>query len=311
MTPRTVSSLSARFLAFTQRLRLGQNAGRILHRASRLELNFTALPPPSETVWWDEGLPLYHLIALPRGALSGPVQDDKAPAYELLNQLVQTRQISYPSFDLRWINGLYTRTPIAASTPISSFEELVATPECRPHARIISYRDFERTLSQALSTGPLPLQLREANWRGSRLFWHGPEQHVCAFAGAVAYARLRGLEYLLPAELTSYYVDQKAVETLGAAFHVLAVHSSSWNERSFVKLLIDNAIPYARLTLPSEAEPLEWLLLPRQSPLSDALGQGLLMAGAPDVLERLRQLQPASDTFQTSFPLPNDKSDNT
>jgi hypothetical protein len=277
-------------MALTQRLRLGQSASRVLHRASRLDLRFQPLPTEAESIWWDEGLPLYHLISLSRGALSGPVQEDKAPAYELLSQLIQARHISYPSFDLRWINGVYTRHPAISTTNASSFEELSATPYCRQHVRIISYRDFESTLSQALSGGRFLLQLRQASWRGSRLFWSGDEQQVCAFAGAVAYARRRGLEYLLPAELTTYQLDPDAVDALGEAFHVLAVPSECWNERGFVKLLIDNAIPYARLTLPNHPDQLEWLLLPRQAPLSDALGQGLKLAGAPDVLPRLRQI---------------------
>ncbi|GGM02608.1 DUF6685 family protein [Pseudomonas asuensis] len=308
MSQRKALSLSARFMALTQRLRLGQSASRVLHRASRLNLKFQPLPEDIESIWWDEGLPLYQLISLSRGALSGPVQEDKAPAYELLSQLIKPHQINYSSFDLRWINGVYTRHPAVSTLAASSFEELAATPYCRRHVRIISYRDFETTLGQALSGSRFSLQLREASWRGSRLFWHGDEQQVCAFAGAVAYARLRGLEYLLPAELTTYQLDPAAIEALGEAFHVLAVPSESWNERGFVKLLIDNAIPYARLTLPGHPEQLEWLLLPRQAPLSDALGQGLKLAGAPDLLVRLRQIGAAPGEKKPEEPLSPDES---
>jgi len=64
---------------------------------------------------------------------------------------------------------------------------------------------------------------------------------------------------------------------------------------SFMGLLLDNGIPYARLSLLKKAGTPEFLLLPKEHQEATALGEGLRLAGAQDVPSHLRQLavQPA------------------
>jgi len=49
-------------------------------------------------------------------------------------------------------------------------------------------------------------------------------------------------------------------------------------------------VPYARLSLLRTPGSPEFLLLPKHSPQACALGEGLLQAGAPDMLRYVREL---------------------
>jgi len=54
---------------------------------------------------------------------------------------------------------------------------------------------------------------------------------------------------------------------------------------------LDNGLPYARLSpLGGPGSP-EFLLLPKHSAEATVLGEGLRLAGAPDVVGYLKQLQ--------------------
>ena len=71
---------------------------------------------------------------------------------------------------------------------------------------------------------------------------------------------------------------------------MLAMPPQSWSDPHFMDLLL-TGLPYARLSLLRDPGAPEFLLLPKRNPDSAALGEGLRLAGAPDVVAYLRQLQ--------------------
>jgi hypothetical protein len=287
--PEPRPSIRARLSALAQRLGLldrGQQL--IMQRASQLQLPFKALPPPKISICWNNEPQLLRLVDLPRGALSGPVQEDKSDAHAMLIRLVKMEEIHIPEFDLRQIKGLSNHTDKLAQ--YSSLEDLAASELCRK-IRIISYKDFVRTLSLALP-GYLAgdnIHLRQASWLKERYFWAG-EQHSEAFASAIAYARLRKLEIKLPATLNRYRLSEQGLKALQQHYHVLAMPNEAWSNPDFMALLLDNRLPYARLSLNNSNTSPEVLMLPKRSAQSAALGEGLLVAGAPDIIEYLQQL---------------------
>ncbi len=283
------ASLTDRISALAQRLGLTSRGPRqILQRASSLHLPFQVLPQPAEQIWWQNGAPLQRLVDLPRNALSGPVQEDKAQAHSMLVKVVEhdTQQLS--AFDLRLINGLCGSELNAR--PFASFEEYASSEACRG-VRIISYKDFVKVISTALPRflGGERIVLRQADWVGNRVYWAG-EHHHEAFASAIAYARLRGLEVSLPAELTRYRLNVPGLEALQANYHMLAMPVQAWSDPQFMGLLLDNGLPYARLAMLRTPGAPEFLLLPKHSAEATALGEGLRLAGAADVVAYLRQL---------------------
>ncbi len=291
--PDPPSSLSSRLAALAQRLGLSGRAPRqIMARASGLRLPFSPLPAPRDSICWQEGPSLQRLVDLPRGALSGPVQEDKAQAHAVLIRLVEAQQRELDSLDLRLIDGL-SDCP-AEHAGFSRFEEYAASESCRK-IRIISYKDFVKTISLALPhfLGGERISLRQASWRGQRLFWAG-EQHGAAFASAIAYARRRELAITLPAERCSYRLSHTGLTQLQQRYHVLAMPAASWSDPAFMGLLLDNRLPYARLSLLRSPGGPEFLLLPKHSAEASALGEGLRLAGAPDVVTYLHSLAATS-----------------
>lgn len=280
--------LTARLAAFAQRLGLGKTPRRVLERASQLQLPFQPLPRPQDSIWWQVGPPLQRLVELPRGSLSGPVQEDKAEAHAVLVGVVKRSEQQLSSFDLRQVDGLCGSNSELQPTP--SFEEYLAGLHTRK-VRIISYKDFVKAISL-----PLPrflagerISLCRANWHGSRVFWTG-DQHVEAFAAAIAYARLRELEATLPAAITDYRLDPGGLRLLDERYHVLAMPVQAWSDPAFMGLLLDGGIPYSRLTLLRNAGAPEFILLPKKHAEATALGEGLRLAGAPDVVRYLQAL---------------------
>lgn len=281
-------TLSNRLSALAQRLGLiGRGPRQILSCASTLRLPFRMLPPMQDSIGWQDTLQLQRLVNLPRSALSGPVQEDKASAHSVLSQLVEAQIQQLQSIDLRTIDGFSCPLDTAG---YSSFEAYAGSTHCKS-MRIISYRDFVRTLSQALPNFQAgeTIELRQASWRGSRIFWAG-EQHEEAFASAITYARLRGLEILLPARLTRYSLSPAGLDNLQTHYHALAMPGEAWSDPAFMALLLDNGLPYARLSLPKNSSSPEFLLLPKAHLEATALGEGLRLAGAPDVIDYLRRL---------------------
>lgn len=285
------TSLASRLSALAQRLGLGGRAPRLVfERARSLSLPFQALPIPPQSIWWQAGPPLQRLVDLPRDALSGPVQEDKAEARAVLMRVVEVEQQHLSDFDLRQIDGL-CGTPQADGLAFASLEELAATQQCRT-TRIISYKDFLKTISQAMPRflAAEAVELRQASWYGPRIFW-ASEQNGAAFASAIAYARLRGLEVTLPAEISRYRLSSTGLGELKRLYHVLAMPVQSWSDPTFMGLLLDNGLPYSRLSLLRDNGAAEFLLLPKASAEANALGEGLRLAGAPDVVGYLELMQ--------------------
>ena len=282
-------TLSTRLASLAQRLGLiGRGSRQILQRASTLELPFQPIAVNLDSICWQDGPPLHRFVDLPRGALSGPVQEDKERAHAALRGLVVMEVQQLQAFDLRQIEGC--SSTLSEGHRYHCLEDFAASEHCK-QVRIISYKDFVKTFSQALpgyQTGE-PIELRQASWLGQRTFWAG-EQQAPAFAGAVVYARRRGLEILLPARLTRYSLDLQALDKLQQCYHVQLMPCQAWSDPAFMGLLLDSGMPYARLSLWKTPGAAELLLLPKEHADATALGEGLQLAGAPDVLCYLRSL---------------------
>lgn len=282
-------TMSSRLAALTQRLGLGgRSARQLVERAAALRLPFEPLPAPQSSIWWGSGSRLQDLPELPRSALSGPVQDDKAAAHAVLVKLVERQQEEIARFDLRLIDGLAGGRD--SDPTCASLEDYLAGLEQR-QVRIISYKDFVKAISQPLPgfLGGKRIPLLQASWHGSRIFWNG-EQHAEAFANAIVYARRREMEVSLPAELTRYRISPDGLKALVDNYHMLAMPVQAWSHPGFMGLLVDTGMPYARLSLAHSQSAHEFLMLPRHHADAVALGEGLLLAGAPDVSSYLSRL---------------------
>ncbi|MFC5698654.1 DUF6685 family protein [Pseudomonas sp. GCM10022186] len=280
--------LSARLAAIAQRFGIGKSPRRILEQASQISLPFQPLPPFQNTIWWQAGPPLQRLVELPRSALSGPVQEDKAEAHAVLVGVVKRSEQQLASFDLRQVDGFCGSDHEPLPSPC--FEEYLAGLHSRK-VRIISYKDFIKAISLPLPRflAGEPISLCRADWHGKRLFWNG-DQHVEAFAASIAYARLRELEATLPADITEYRLDPDGLGLLHDRYHVLAMPVQAWSNPAFMGLLLDGGIPYSRLTFLRQAGAPEFILLPKKHAEATALGEGLRLAGAADVVRYLQAL---------------------
>ncbi|WP_222908560.1 DUF6685 family protein [Pseudomonas sp. DNDY-54] len=287
--PEPMPPVTSRIVRFAQRLGLtGKSPRQIIEHASQIRLPFAPLSEPAASIFWHDGPCLQRFVDLPRSALSGPIQEDKARARAALTRLVRQEQSTHAALDLRQIDGLGGQNADGRTYP--TFEAFAATPACR-QLRVISYKDFVRTLSIALPDyqAQAPIELRQASWLGERIYWSG-EHHAEAFACAIAYARLRGLEVSLPCELIDYRLDASGLHALDNDYHAVTMPAQAWNNRVFMSLLLDAKIPYARLTLLRNADNSELLLLEKRQPAANALGEGLKLAGAPDMVRYLRDL---------------------
>ncbi len=287
--PEPMPPVNSRIARFAQRLGLtGKSPRQILEHASQISLPFTPLSEQAPSIFWQDGPCLQRFVDLPRSALSGPIQEDKARAHAALTRLVRQERSTYPSLDLRQVDGLGGQSLDEATYP--TFEALAATPACR-QLRIISYKDFLRTITTALPEflAQAPIELRQASWLGERIYWSG-EHHAEAFACAIAYARLRGLEVNLPCELTDYRLDAAGLQALDNDYHAITMPAQAWSDPAFMGLLLEAKIAYARLTLLRNVNNSELLLLDKRQPAANALGEGLKLSGAPDMVRYLRDL---------------------
>jgi hypothetical protein len=282
-------SVTSRIARLAQRLGLsGKSPRQTLEHASQIKLPFAPLNEPAPSIFWHDGPSLQRFVDLPRSALSGPIQEDKARAHAALKRLVRREDSFYTALDLRQVDGLSGQP--TGDTIYPTFEAFAATPACR-QLRVISYNDFVRTLQTALPDfqANAPIELRQASWLGERIYWAG-EQHNEAFACAIAYARLRGLEISLPCELTDYRLDASGLQALDNEYHAVTMPAQAWSDRDFMGLLLDAKVPYARLTLLRNALNSELLLLEKGHFAANALGEGLKLAGAPDMILYMRAL---------------------
>ena len=285
-SPTPPPRLTSRLSSLAGQLGLGGKAARrMLDRARQLNLPFQPIPLPTLSIWWQLGPQLERLVDLPRGALSGPVQEDKAAAHAVLARLLEVNHRFVPAFDLRDIGGLCC--PPGDQPPHSRLEDLAATPACRS-LRMISYKDFLKAAEQTLPGKGQPLRLRQAEWFGERLFYDGDQGTTLAVL--VAYARLRGLKHELPAEVAQYRLNPVVLAELHSHYHMLGMPAEAWSDPGFMGLLLDSGLPYSRLLLQRTPTVLEALLLPRADEQANALGEGLRLAGAPDLVEFLYHL---------------------
>lgn len=253
-----------------------------------VQLDFPQLELPPTSIHWQQNLNLQHLLNLPRKALSGPVQEDKAEAHHYLKNIVQSESYLLNRFDLRDIYGINLGiTPIFTHT---SLEELSSSDMCRS-IRLISMRDFEGLMERIMPAEQKkqPVQLLTASWLGLNYFWE-PDQQMLDFVCAVVYARRRGLPLQRPAQVTRITLNKAALLNLQKHYHVLAMPEDAWTENSFMQYLVNYRVPYARLAIARVPLPIEVLLLPRHCDLSNELGHGLHLAGARDAIVFLLQL---------------------
>src|SRR5699024_3017220 len=100
-SPTPPPRLTSRLSSLAAQLGLGGKAARrMLDRARQLNLPFQPIPLPTLSIWWQLGPQLERLVDLPRGALSGPVQEDKAAAHAVLARLLEVNHRFVPAFDL-------------------------------------------------------------------------------------------------------------------------------------------------------------------------------------------------------------------
>ena len=277
------STVSARLLDFAQRLGLRRVvAPEFRQRIAQLALTFPRLPVPEDTIWWHNALSLESLYELPRGALSGPVQDDKAHAHKALRALIYRQQWEIDALDLRSISGL-----VGYESLFSSLTQLehYNVAQCR-HIRIISMTDLSKVLDNLQTDRWV---LNEASWRGGRRFWTH-SLHNQAITAAVCYAKLRKLCVERPAVINSFQFNHDGIQKLSQQFHVLYMPNEAWNNEALMDLLATHQLPYSRLSLDRATRTGDCLILPKQHAYADALGQGLLALGAEDFCDYLRRL---------------------
>lgn len=286
--PTNASSLLSRLRTLLKRTDSGPATFLPESIAQRVKLPFADLNIPSLSIGWKNNLYFQHLHDLPRSALSGPVQEDKEEAHALLARLVSKVIDTEHTIDLRDIYGI--SEPLADIEILQTLENLAAGAQCR-HIRIISYRDFEKTITQAIPyfLSDQPINLLQANWLGEHLFW-ADEKHSYAFACAVVYARRRGLDLPKRTNISRYSLNLEVLQRLQKHYHVLIMPAEAWSDRAFMATLLDSGCPYARLALTKGTIPTEVLILPKRKQLSDHLGKGLRLAGAYDASEILLQL---------------------
>uniref|UniRef100_UPI0003726047 DUF6685 family protein n=1 Tax=Stutzerimonas stutzeri TaxID=316 RepID=UPI0003726047 len=100
----------------------------------------------------------------------------------------------------------------------------------------------------------------------------------------------RGLEVNLPCELTDYRLDAAGLQALDDDYHAITMPAQAWSDPAFMGLLLEAKIAYARLTLLRNVNNSELLLLDKRQPAANALGEGLKLSGAPDMVRYLRDL---------------------
>lgn len=252
---------------------------------NRLRLSFPNPEKPAPSIHWKHVLHLQQLVNLPSNALSGPVQEDKAQAYRYLKQIVSMESCALDSYDLRQLYGLNHNQD--SLLQYDSWEALSQAPQCK-QIRIISIRDFNRTLSDAIGNHP-HAELISTAWMPNHFYWANTE-NSCQLASALVYARRRELPINMPAHLHQIRINVLAVRELQRHYHTLSVPAAAWMNPEFMGFLTGHKTPYARFSILNGPEAVQVILLPRDNPQSHTFGQGLLLAGAREMTELLLQL---------------------
>ena len=254
--------------------------------AQQIRLPFTALAIGPVSICWKNNL-YFSIYMIYHSALSGPCCRSKAEAHSFLADIVTKTIDTNCIIDLRDIYGL--SESVCGLQPLTNLESL--PPANSADIRIISYRDFEKTITQAIPhfLSDQPINLRQASWLGEKLFW-ASEQHSCELACAVVYAKRRGLDLPKRSYISRYSLNSDALKVLNKNYHMLIMPEQAWSDRQFMAILVDAGIPYARLTLTKPPSQNEVLLLSKRKKSSDNLGKGLKLAGAHDATEALLRL---------------------
>lgn len=247
---------------------------------SGVRLDFPMLDLSSPSIHWNKNVHLLNLVNLPRRALSGPVQEDKADAHALLKNVVTSEEYELAKFDLCDMYGFNTGD--SGLLPYENLDRMTSSEVCRC-IRIISMRDFEKVLNEVIpgfADTPV-VELYASELLGLNYFW-SDEQNTEKLACLIVYARRRGIPLQVAAKVTKAVVSRSALRFLSDCYHVLAMPASAWSDKSFMRYLIDFPVPYVRLPISRGSNQTEVLLLPRQSTNANILGEGLIAAGAQD-----------------------------
>lgn len=250
--------------------------------ARKLRLEFPCISIPEPSIHWSHCLHLQQLANLPTNALYGPVQEDKAEAYRFLSKIVSIDMQTISSFDMRGLFGLnHQLDPLLA---YDSWEAMAQAPQCR-HIRLISIRDFNRTLSAAIGKSQ-NIDLLSTAWHADKVYW-ADTQNSAELITALVYARRRGLAINLPAHLYRISSHPAAIKELKKHYHTLGMPIAAWTDPVFMHYLMAHKIPYVRLPLSLGKHSVQTILLPRSSPNANTFGNGLLLAGAQELADFL------------------------
>ena len=283
-----MNHLASRLSGLAQRLGLhGRSPRQILDAASVLRLRVVPMPGSEPSIDWQHATPWHRLTELPRDALAGPVQEDKANARAALIRTM-TRSERPATVDLRDVEGVVSTD--SAVGAFATFDDFLANRTDRT-VRIISFNDFEQALKLAFPAGTehAIYQARQASWRHSGVFLDGVE-HVEALACVVIYARRRALEIPLTVQTTRYAFSDSGLRNLSARYYAIAFAPESWSNPAFLSLLVESGAPYARLAPLGSGDGTEYLMLPKSSAEAAALGEGLLLAGMGNLVAHLQSL---------------------
>lgn len=239
------------------------------------------------SVFWESALPLQNLLNMPKRRLSGPVKEVKDAAWQVLNALVSEQTVHEEHFDLRRLGGLVHSAEFA-DQDFTSLEQLASSPLAADY-RVNSYGDFMQVLGRAFSAVGTAsfLELYQASWQGDRLFW-GFSKGGLAMASAVTYARAHELEQSVPANIHQLHLNHEGLNELETQFICLLLEKKLFAEKPLVQLLAEHHVLYARLVLSTDPKHPDLLMLPRNSAPAQAVGEGLLQAGATAMGDCLR-----------------------
>lgn len=252
----------------------------------RLRLTFPVPTMPPASIHWQHSLHLHQLANLPANALSGPVQEDKAEAYQYLNKIVSLETSSLDSYDLRNLYGL--NHDLEQLLDHDCWNSMALSQPCRT-VRIISIRDFNRTLESAIGNDAT-IELLSTAWEPDKHYANCTQGTGCKLLAALVYARRREVPVMRPVTLSQTQVNALPVQELHKHYHTLAMPDTAWTDPVFMNYLVSHKTPYVRLGLPLGQQQLQIILLPRNNPHSDTFGTGLLKAGAHELSSFLLKL---------------------
>ncbi|MCJ8169000.1 DUF6685 family protein [Atopomonas sediminilitoris] len=276
-------------LPFFNRLALAAHRPAAIARAAAaIKVNPVDPRWGDQSIFWEAGLPLQNLINMPKRRLSGPVKEVKDAAWQALHNLIEEHTLREEHFDLRRLGGL-VYTAEFADHDFTKLEQLAASSLAEDF-RVKSYGDFMQALGRAFSAVGTAsfLELYQASWHGQRLFW-GFSKGGLAMACAVSYAREHNLEQSVPASIHHLQLRPEGLEQLEEQFICLLLEKSLFSEKQLIQLLAEHHVLYARLVLSTDARHPDLLLLPRSAASSQAVGEGLLQAGATAMGDCLRE----------------------